>query len=189
MTRHPIVASSLFGLCLLALVGCDVHGGEPGPEPEPEPALPGTVDTMLGEPRFEAYRELLGAAGLEDLRARDEVTIFAPDNGAIDALPGACLTIWINDGRMADALAHQVVLGQARLDRDGLVVTASSGDPTIPMQSLEVVTIDGGPGDLRVDGQLIGAQLEAANGVVHPYSGQLLLPESLRRSLAAGCRD
>jgi len=184
MTRQPALC---FSLAWLALSGCDVHEGEPDPGVEPE--LPRTVDIRLEEPRFEAFRELLGEPGLEDLRARDDVTVFAPDNDAIDALPGACLTIWINDGRMADALAHQIVLGRARLDREGLVFTASSDDDAVPMQSLEAVTIEGGPDDLRVDGQLIGAQIEASNGVIHPYSGQMLLPEALRRSLDVGCRD
>lgn len=196
MRRSILTDLSVCAVLALSVLGCDIHGGDPEPIPEPEPApdpepapIPRTVDIELAAPQFEAYRELLGQARLDELRGRDEVTLFAPTNAALDAIPGACLTIWINDGRIDELLRHQVVLGPAFLDRDGLIFTAESDDPFLPMGTIEAVLMEGSDADLRVDGRLVEPQIVAANGVIHPYSERVLLPASLEDSLEADCRD
>lgn len=131
----------------------------------PEAELPATVvDIIVNSPDHTTLEAAVIAAGLAGTLSGDgPFTVFAPTDAAFAALPAGLLDILLSDpeGALTDVLLYHVVAGSALSSSlsDGQVITTLVGEDVI-------VTINGN-GVFINDSEVIVADLEAENGVVH----------------------
>lgn len=150
-------------LATIALAGC---------EDDPVEPAPGTmVEVATSTPQTSTLLSALAAAELPTtLAGPGPFTVFAPMNGAFEALPAGTLDALLASGNrevLADLLTYRVVPGTLTSGRlsDGRTLTTVEGG------TLEV-TVDGGV--VRVDGVAVTtADVDASNGVVHLVDGVL----------------
>ncbi len=143
------------------------------------PPLPPTVfDIIEGSPAHDTLELALVTAGLDEtLKGEGPFTVFAPTDDVFSALPAGVLDLLLGDpeGVLTDILLNHVVEGKAMSTdlSDGQVITTIYGDSL-------TVTIDGGDVFIN-DAQVIVADLEAQNGVVHVIDMVLLpaVPETV----------
>lgn len=116
------------------------------------------------------------AAGLaDDLAAAGPFTVFAPDNGAFEALGTFALGALLEAGNISllqKVLGFHVIPGQAiragDLTDGAMVATLQGGDLTVDLSA---------PSDPRVNGVSITAtDIEVENGVIHLVD-EVILPE------------
>ncbi len=115
----------------------------------------------------------IDAAGLDEvLGGEGPFTVFAPVDNAFDDLPDGLLDDLLDDptGELTDILLYHVVEAHVLADdlTDGQVITTVLGDNLVVSISDEDVFIN--------DAQVIVADLEADNGVVHVINA-LLMPD------------
>jgi len=136
---------------------------------------PGTiVDIAAGDEQFSTLVTAVTEAELaETLSGEGPFTVFAPTNEAFEALPAGTLDDLLADpsGALTDVLTYHVV--------DGAVLSGDleTGEvPTLNGGTLDVVVND--DGTVTVNGvNVVTADIEASNGVVHVIDG-VLVPES-----------
>ena len=150
------------------------------------PAELGTiVDIAAGDENFSTLVAAVEAAGLTDALADPDatLTVFAPTNDAFAAaLDSLGLTA---DDLLADTETLTSILTYHVL---GSVVTsgdiAAAGTEEIPVETLsgaELVIVVGDAGNVSFKDQssnVITADIEASNGVIHVIDGVLLPPAS-----------
>lgn len=129
------------------------------------------VDVILANPNLSTFATLLGQAGLTDTLVGDgPYTVFAPSNDAFAALPQDQIDALQSDNEaLRNVLMNHIYEGEVR-----------SGDLS-PDQP--IATMQGGELTVGDDGTLAGANvidadLEASNGVVHVID-RVLLPEGM----------
>jgi uncharacterized surface protein with fasciclin (FAS1) repeats len=131
----------------------------------PEADLPATVvDIIVDSPVHTTLETAVIAANLAGtLSGEGPFTVFAPTDAAFAALPAGLLDILLADpeGALADVLLYHVVAGTALSTdlSDGQVITTLVGEDI-------TVTINGN-GVFINDSEVIVADLQADNGVVH----------------------
>ncbi|MEM1327657.1 MAG: fasciclin domain-containing protein, partial [Bacteroidota bacterium] len=139
-----------------------------------EPELPATVvDIIVNSDVHNTLEAAVIAAELaDDLSGEGPFTVFAPTDDAFDALPEGTVEALLEDptGDLAQILLYHVVSGSVLSTdlMDGMVVETLNG------QSVTVTIND--DGIFVNDAQVIVADLEAQNGVVHVIDA-VLLPE------------
>ncbi|MCA1807309.1 MAG: fasciclin domain-containing protein, partial [Actinobacteria bacterium] len=155
-----------FGLYAATATGGDLI---PLPVYEEEPAT--VVDIITGSDVHTTLATAVTEAGLvETLQGEGPFTVFAPTDDAFDALPAGLLDDLLDDptGLLTDILLYHVV-GAYALSTDlvdGQEITTLLGEDV-------VVTITNGSVFIN-DAEVILADLEAGNGVVHVIDAVLV---------------
>ena len=136
---------------------------------EPLPAT--VVDIIVGSPVHTTLEAAVIAAELaDDLSGAGPFTVFAPTDAAFAALPAGTVEALLADptGDLAQILLYHVVGGSVFSGdlTDGQIVTTLQGQEV-------TITITGGNVFVN-DAQVIVADFEAENGVVHVINAVLL---------------
>ena len=134
------------------------------------------VDVAVSDPSFSTLVTALDSTGLVSALSQDgPFTVFAPTNGAFDALPDGALADLIgadDKSQLESILLYHVVEGQilsGDLEEGTQTVTTLQG------AELEVEVSD--EGVMVGEAQVVEADVEAANGVIHVIDGVLMPPE------------
>lgn len=129
------------------------------------------VDIAAGDDRFETLVAAVTAAGLvETLSGEGPFTVFAPTDDAFAALPEGTVEGLLEDiPALTSILTYHVV--------PGAVMSGDLSDGMMP-ETVNGQTVTIGVGDgVTVDGaNVIIADIEASNGVIHVID-QVILPE------------
>jgi len=149
----------------------------PEPAPEPEPAF--TIANLAGDtPDLSILTGLVGDLGLDAMLADADAgpfTVFAPTNGAFES--AADLVASLSDGDVESTVGYHVV---------GDLVPASAVVPGARFETLSGETlVIGGDGSLPGGVNVLSADLETDNGVVHVIDGVLVPAPILLRNLTA----
>ncbi len=157
MLRKTLVATSLLAL-MSAPALADSHGAD-------------IVDTAIAAGDFTTLVAAVQAAGLEEtLRGEGPFTVFAPTDEAFAALPEGTVEALLNDiPTLTSILTYHVVPGAVMSTdlSDGMMAETVNG---------QSVTITLGEG-VQVDGaNVIAADIEASNGVIHVIDA-VIMPE------------
>jgi uncharacterized surface protein with fasciclin (FAS1) repeats len=142
---------------------------------EPAPAMPvapGTiVDVAVGTPELSTLVAAVQAGDLAGtLSGPGPFTVFAPVNAAFEALPDGTVETLLqpaNQDQLRSVLTYHVVPGRIMSSdlTDGAKVTTVEGTEL-------TISLDGGA---KVnDAQVVTADVEASNGVVHLIDGVLM---------------
>ncbi|MEN9231835.1 MAG: fasciclin domain-containing protein [Thermostichus sp. DG02_5_bins_236] len=138
------------------------------------PAAAGTiVDVAVEAGSFTTLTQALEAAGLvETLSGEGPFTVFAPTDEAFAALPEGTLEELLlpeNREQLIQILTYHVVPGEA------LSTSLEAG---------EVVTVEGSPVEISLadgvmvnDANVVTADIEASNGVIHVIDKVILPPQ------------
>ncbi|MGD2123204.1 MAG: fasciclin domain-containing protein [Gemmatimonadota bacterium] len=130
------------------------------------------VETAISAGSFSTLVAAVQAAGLvETLSGEGPFTVFAPTDEAFAQIPEDQLNALLADKEALTAvLTYHVVSGKV-MSQD--VVKLSSAE-TVNGQSVDIKVLDG---KVMVDGaQVISADVEATNGVIHVID-KVILPE------------
>lgn len=131
------------------------------------------VDTAVEAGNFTTLVAAVQAAGLVDtLRGEGPFTVFAPTDAAFAALPKGTVESLLepaNKDKLAAILTYHVVPGKVMSSdlSDGMTATTvQGGDVTIG--TMGGVTVD--------DANVVSADIETSNGVIHAIDG-VIMPE------------
>ncbi len=165
----------LVATACLAIAGC----GERQSESEeaametPKEMPMDIVDTAVKDGRFETLVAALRAADLvETLKAEGPFTVFAPTDDAFAKLPPGTVEGLLEDvPKLKNILLYHVVPGKVM---SAAVVELESADTALG----EKVMIKVAEGKVMInDAQVIVADIEASNGVIHVIDTVILPPE------------
>jgi uncharacterized surface protein with fasciclin (FAS1) repeats len=162
------LALLIAGLFTLQLSACETTM-----EPDPQPDI---VDVAIAN-QFNTLVAAVQAAGLEaTLRGPGPFTVFAPTEEAFAALPDGTLDTLLlpeNQQVLQDILTYHVVSGKVTSSQ---VVSLSSAE-TAQGGSVEISVADG---VVFINGaQVVLADVEASNGIIHVID-TVLLPPSMQ---------
>ena len=144
---------------------------EPTATPEPDPTI---VDIAVEDGRFTTLVAALQAADLvETLQGDGPFTVFAPTDDAFGLLPEGTVAALLEDiPALTDILLYHVV--------DGKVMAADvvelESATTLLGQDVSIRVEDGNV--FINDSQVIIADIEASNGVIHVIDAVLLPPHN-----------
>lgn len=165
------IAPLLAGVALLAAPAmADHHGDKAYSE---ETASLDIVETAAAAGSFETLLAAATAAGLADaLKGEGPLTVFAPTDEAFAALPeGTVETLLLpeNKDKLAGILKLHVIAGAAVTSDQlaGKTMTATTLNGDVAIDGTDGVTVNGA--------NVIKADVEASNGVIHVID-QVLLP-------------
>jgi uncharacterized surface protein with fasciclin (FAS1) repeats len=136
------------------------------------------VDTAVAAGSFNTLVTAVKAAGLVGtLKSKGPYTVFAPNDAAFAKLPpGTVESLLKNKAKLATILKYHVVPGRVKAaDVAGkkLKVKTAAGLP---------VNVDGTMGVKVNDANVIQADIEASNGVIHVIDTVLLPPVPAKKS-------
>ena len=144
---------------------------------------PGTiVDIAVGAGNFTTLVAAVSAAGLvETLQGDGPFTVFAPTDEAFAALPEGTIEALLADpeGALTQILLYHVVAGKVMSTdlSDGMMADTAQGSP---------ITISIADGVVKVnDAQVIVADIEASNGVIHVIDAVILPPSDEEEAVGA----
>lgn len=144
------------------------------------------VDTAIAAGDFNTLVTAVQLAGLvEALKGEGPLTVFAPTDAAFEALPAELLQAVLDDpeGLLTQVLLYHVVSGKVMSGdlSDGLEATTLQG---------EAVTFMIGDGAAMVnDANIIMADIETSNGVIHVIDAVILPPSLLAAVSGAAAED
>ena len=146
----------------------------------PPPPTPATVvDIIVNSPAHNVLEAAVVAAGLVDaLSGEGPFTVFAPTDDAFAALPAGLIDDLLADptGTLTDILTYHVVAGTAALSTD-----LSDGQTIATLQGEEVTISIDGMMVMVNDANVVIADLQADNGVVHVIDVVLSLPSGVEQ--------
>jgi uncharacterized surface protein with fasciclin (FAS1) repeats len=131
------------------------------------------VDTAVGAGRFTTLVAAVQAAGLVDtLKSEGPFTVFAPTDDAFAALPAGTVEGLLNDiPTLTGILTYHVVAAKAMSGDLAMgcnaVATVNGAEITI-CRSASGVTVNGA--------NVVAADVEASNGVIHVIDAVILPP-------------
>ena len=182
--KTSLIATLVAGAASLALVACTQPAPAPAPAPEPAPvtepatppvpALESIVTIAAGNADFSTLVAAVTAAGLVDtLNSQGPFTVFAPTNAAFTALPAGTVDTLLlpeNIEQLKAVLTYHVVPGK-------IMSSALAGTTTTTATvNGATVTVDGTAG-VKVNGaNVVTADIEASNGVIHVIDAVILPP-------------
>ncbi|NIM94983.1 MAG: fasciclin domain-containing protein [Anaerolineales bacterium] len=150
---------------------------EPTTMPEPtemsEPEPQDIVDIAAADGRFETLVAAVQAAGLVDaLKGEGPLTVFAPTDDAFAALPEGTVEALLEDiPALTNILLYHVVEGSVMASDAAMLDQAQ----TLQGQFVEISAEDGKV--MIDDAEVILADIEASNGVIHVIDS-VILPET-----------
>jgi uncharacterized surface protein with fasciclin (FAS1) repeats len=159
-------------LSTVALAAGLVFGTPSGEEEKSADPSMNIVETAISAGSFSTLVAAVQAAGLvETLSGEGPFTVFAPTDEAFAEIPEDQLNALLADKEALTAvLTYHVVSGKVM---SGDVVKLSSAE-TVNGQSVEIKVMDG---KVMIDGaQVISADVEATNGVIHVIN-KVILPK------------
>lgn len=137
---------------------------------EPDPQT--VVDIAVATPRFSILVDAVTRAGLAG--ALDDVTVFAPNNDAFDALFTALGVDGVDDlsvEQLTAVLTYHVIAGQ--VDSAAAIGIAQGAGTANALGGSLALTLDGDT--LKIDGaSVIAADIQASNGIIHEIDAVLL---------------
>ncbi len=131
------------------------------------------VDTAAGNDDFETLVAAVQAAGLVDtLKGDGPFTVFAPTDAAFEALPDGTVDSLLmeeNSDQLTSILTYHVVPGKVMSSdlEDGMTAETVEGS---------TITISLDDGAMVNDANIVTADIEASNGVIHVIDS-VLMPE------------
>ena len=131
------------------------------------------IDTAAAASEFATLLAAIGAADLDDmLRDVGPFTVFAPTDAAFAALAGDALVELLEapSGELIQIVLYHVIPGSLMAGdlSDGMEVVTLQGTPL-------TITVDGD--SIMVDGaNIVTADIETSNGVIHVIDAVLALP-------------
>ncbi len=173
MKRFPVLSILLV---LALLVGaCATPAPAPAPTAvptmAPEPVMMDIVDTAAAAGSFTTLLAAADAAGLVDaLKGEGPLTVFAPTDDAFAALPAGTVEGLLADPEaLAAILLYHVVPGKVMAAdvTDGLVAETLNG-ASVTFSTMGGVMINGA--------NVVAADVEASNGVIHVIDAVILPP-------------
>jgi phosphate transport system substrate-binding protein len=132
------------------------------------------VEIAAGNEDFSTLVSLVEAAGLvETLSGEGPFTVFAPTNAAFEELPAAAVDFLLaNPEALTRVLTYHVLAGEV-MSADVSTMMAA----TVEGSELTVVADDMG---ITIDGaQVVAADIDASNGVIHVINHVLVPPVEL----------
>ena len=133
------------------------------------------VDTAVGAGTFNTLVAAVQAAGLEEtLRGEGPFTVFAPTDDAFAALPEGTVESLLmeeNLDQLVAILTYHVVAGKVMSTdlSDGMMAATVEGSE---------ITVDLSDG-VKIDGaNVVSADIEASNGVIHVIDAVILPPSA-----------
>ncbi len=131
------------------------------------------VDIAAGNPDFSTLVAAVQAAGLaETLSGEGPFTVFAPTNEAFAALPAGTVEDLLkpeNKDKLIAILTYHVVAGK-------VMSTDLTNDMMAPTVEGKDVTIMTEPSVMVNDANVVQADIEASNGVIHVIDKVLMPP-------------
>jgi uncharacterized surface protein with fasciclin (FAS1) repeats len=130
------------------------------------------AEIAAGDEDFEILTAAIEAAGLTEALSNSDlsITVFAPTDEAFEALPEGTLEELLlpeNRDQLAQLLTYHVVDGEVRsTDLTSGEVDTLTGAPVTVMVGEESVTIN--------EANVVAADIEASNGVIHAIDSVLL---------------
>ena len=131
--------------------------------------MPNIVETAVSAGTFKTLVQAVQAAALvETLSGPGPFTVFAPDDNAFAKLPAGTVESLINDiPKLKDILTYHVVAGKV-MSGDVAGLTSAK---TVQGKELSINTKEG----VKVnEAQVIKADIEADNGVIHVIDSVLI---------------
>lgn len=130
------------------------------------------VTTAVEAGNFKTLATALTEAGLiETLKGDGPFTVFAPTDEAFDKLPKGTIESLLKDKEaLKNILLYHVVAGKVK---SGDVVKLNSAE-TVQGSSVNIKVVDGKV--MINDAQVIGADVNASNGVIHVIDTVILPP-------------
>lgn len=133
----------------------------------PNDAAADLLATLEKKPELARFLELVKKSQLEDFfQTAENITVFAPLNGAIENLPAHLKRYYLSDNaksrrRLRDQIRYTVlpVLLYTKDMRNGEVATVHGSDAYLEVMEDRGVQIDGA--------RLVDADVTASNGVIH----------------------
>merc|ERR1719390_4039 len=167
------------------------EGGDEGEQGAPAPAQKNIVELAAATPDLSTLVTAVTAGDLAGaLSGAGPLTVFAPTNAAFAAVPEAVLDALLdpaNKASLQTLLKYHVAAGAAvasgSLEDGQKIKTLEGGELTVGVKE------EGGAKTVTVDGAaVVGADVEASNGMVHVIDVVLVPPslESLVASLTGG---
>lgn len=159
----------------LAIAGCGEKRGESeeAAMETPKEMPMDVVDIAVKDGRFETLVAALGAADLvETLKAEGPFTVFAPTDDAFAKLPPGTVEGLLEDvPKLKNILLYHVVPGKVM---SAAVVELESADTALG-DKVMIKVVDGKV--MINDAQVVVADIEASNGVIHVIDTVILPPE------------
>ncbi|MDX5376743.1 MAG: fasciclin domain-containing protein [Halomonas sp.] len=157
------VGAGMLGAVLAGAVQADHHGDKKD-----------IVDTAVAAGQFETLAAALEAAGLvETLKGEGPFTVFAPTDEAFGKLPEGTVESLLepeNREQLQAVLTYHVVPGKVMAE-DAMGLDSTT---TVQGQDITITTMDGSV--MINDANVVQADIEASNGVIHVIDS-VLLPE------------
>lgn len=179
MTRAMIAVFVGFGMAISMGARAETAAAadsatQPGDTPSEQVALADLVDTATGAGTFTTLIAAAKAGGLVDtLKSAGPYTVFAPNDEAFAKLwPNTLENLLLpeNRSKLEALLLYHVVPGRI----DSTLLVGNMQLETLQGGSVTVVQMNGQP--IKVDtANVIGADIEASNGLIHVID-QVMLP-------------
>jgi uncharacterized surface protein with fasciclin (FAS1) repeats len=172
--KTVLIAGTALGLAACATMADDESMMEEASMDEP--MAMDIVDTAIAADDFNTLVAAVQAAGLvETLRSEGPFTVFAPTDAAFEALPDGTLDSLLlpeNQDQLVTILTYHVV--------PGAVMAADLAGQQLEVATVqgEAVAIDGTDGVMVNQANVIQADIDASNGVIHVIDA-VILPPSL----------
>lgn len=164
LRRWTALGIGVLALFLVA-TGCDAFTDDDLGDANPQ--TPSIAEIVTEVRALSTLEEGARKADLLDDLETDGITLFAPENGAFDAIDTNTLLTGQNQGMLTEVLTYHVVPEEIEAGdiSDGMTVETLEGD------SLRFSTGDG----VAVNGASVtNADVDASNGVVHVIDGVLI---------------
>jgi len=161
------------------------------PSPTAEAEVPDTgnqniVELAAADGRFTALVAAIQAAGLEEtLQGEGPYTVFAPTDDAFAELPAGTVDALLADPeQLSNILLYHVIPGKV-MAADAMALDGQEAPTALESQSLSISVRDGNV-YLNDTAQVITADIEASNGVIHVIDAVLLPKADQSASMAEG---
>lgn len=172
-TFLKILSLTLIAMISIGLfVSCSDDDNDNSTDMDTDPNL---LEVIQDDSDFSTLAGIIEDLGLSDALANQQLTVFAPTNAALEAVSDVIPTLSDDD-------LTQIV--QYHLTEGAVLSTDLEASQDVEMVQGEVTLIEATGSGVLINGssQVVKADLEATNGVVHGID-QILLPDEYRVAL------